>query len=408
MYSDNVLTGAHSTSEAVMKVTELVTLFQRANMNLRKWSSSDPKALSSLSKDMLVTDEVNLFASDSSIPLLGISWHPKGDFFKFHVENVVVEKTSTKRSVLSRIARTFDPLGWISPVVVQAKIILQSLWLLKISWDQQLLIDLVERWSNWVSELHLISEIEIPRWTGFTLQTQTVEIQTVEIHGFADASKLAYGAVLYMRLIQNAKAILSLQVAKLKVAPVKTLSIPRLELCAALLLTRLTHNFYSTSTMSIANVHLWTDSADVLFWLKDHPSRWNVFVANRCSEIHTLMPNAYWHHVRSKDNPADIVSRCIAPSKLSSLDLWWKGPEFLSQSTEPWTIQQDELNFSVQSLVSINMYDSVHSNAVTKEKEIGEVWCLVDRYSSLLKLLRVTAYCLCFLTRISQRTTYNE
>ena len=73
MYSDNVLTGAHSTSEAVTKVTELVTLFQRANMNLRKWSSSDPKALSSLSKDMLVTDEVNLFASDSSIPLLGIS-----------------------------------------------------------------------------------------------------------------------------------------------------------------------------------------------------------------------------------------------------------------------------------------------------------------------------------------------
>ena len=183
---------------------------------------------------------------------------------------------------------------------------MQSLWILKVSWDEEVPLDISNRWQTWLKDLHSISLIKIPRWSGYTPQCELLEI-----NGFADASKFAYGAVIYLRLIQTQEVVVTLQVTKTRVAPLKTLSIPRLELCAALLLARLTHTFIESFPVKIESIHLWSDSTDVLFSLKDHPSRWGVFVANRCSEIHTLLPDTYWHHVRSADNPADVISRGI-------------------------------------------------------------------------------------------------
>ena len=199
-------------------------------------------------------------------------------------------------------------MGWLAPIVITAKIIMQSLWILKVSWDEELPLDISNRWQMWLQDLRSISLIKIPRWSGYT-----PHCELLEIYGFADASKFAYGAVIYLRLIQNQNVLVSLQVAKTRVAPLKTLIIPRLELCAAFLLARLTHTLIESFLIEIKSIYLWSDSADVLFWLKGHPSRWDLFVANRCSEIHTLLPDAYSHHVRSADNLADIISRGIEP-----------------------------------------------------------------------------------------------
>ena len=195
--------------------------------------------------------------------------------------------------------------------------------------------------------------------------------------------------------------LVTLQVAKTRVARLKTLSIPRLELRSALLLARLTQAFKESFPLKVECIHLWSDSADVLFWLKDHPSRWGVFVANRCSEIHTMLPDAFWHHVRLADNNADVISRDIEPSKLASHSLWWKGPASLSDNHESSSKAHDELNFAVNSL---NLQPS-HTLVASKDilnfvENTPEIWSLINKYSSLNKLYRMASYCFRFVYRI--------
>ena len=139
---------------------------------------------------------------------------------------------------------------------------MRSLWILKVSWDEELPLDISNRWQTWLQDLDFISHIKIPRWSGFT-----PHCELVEVHGFADAYKFAYGAVIYLLLIQNQNFLVTLQVAITRVAPLKTLSIPRLELLTVLLLTRLTHTIIESLPIKIESIHLWSDSADVLFWL---------------------------------------------------------------------------------------------------------------------------------------------
>ena len=203
MYSDNVLSGAHSFEEALQKQDELIQLFKQGHLNLRKWTSNNAKVLSYLPSNILAADSITLFASETSVQILCIDWQPNTDYFSFHIEDAPFGLTFTKRSVLSRIARIFDLIG--APVVITAKISMQSLWILKVSWDEELSLDISNGWQTWLQDLHFISHIKIPRWSGFT-----PHCEVVEVHGFADASKFAYDAVIYLRLIQNQDVLVTL------------------------------------------------------------------------------------------------------------------------------------------------------------------------------------------------------
>ena len=131
--------------------------------------------------------------------------------------------------------------------------------------------------------------------------------QYYEIQGFADASKAAYAAVVYLRIVATEVRI-TLLGAKTKVAPIKTLCIPKLELCAAHLLAKLAKHYVEILRLTPIQVHLWSDSKDVLYWLRNIPSRWPTFITNRCANISSLFPDVYWHHIKSSDNPADMES----------------------------------------------------------------------------------------------------
>ena len=163
------------------------------------------------------------------------------------------------------------------------------------------------------------------------------QAEVIELHVFSDASKSAFESAGNLRIISNGELLVSLQLSKSKVAPLKLLSIPRLGLAAIHLFLKITKHFIIESKFKYISVHLWTDLLDVLFWLHSQPSRWIGFVANRCSSILENCPEVSFHHFKSKDNPTDIVLRGCSVNDLHSSALSWSGPAYLRESLLSWT-----------------------------------------------------------------------
>ena len=131
---------------------------------------------------MLASDSISLFASETSVPILDIDWQPNTDYFSFHIEDTFLELPFTKRAVLSRIARIFDPMGWLAPVVITAKIIMQSLWIRKVGWDEELPYEISNRWQNWLHDLPSIAENRIPRCIGSPLIANLLKFMDLRMY----------------------------------------------------------------------------------------------------------------------------------------------------------------------------------------------------------------------------------
>ena len=203
-------------------------------------------------------------------------WDPETDSFLFKVSPSPVE-IATKRVVLSLISKLYDPMGWLAPVIVVAKLLMQELWLKKLDWDERLPDDLQGQWFDYHNTLNNLESLKVPRWTG---QLQTLNI---ELHGFSDASSKAYATSVYLRILNQDlnNAYVCLLIAKSKVAPVKYVSIPRLELCGAALLAKFLRFLMETMSLESVPIHCHTDSVTVLAWLGKHPSNWTVFVLDK-------------------------------------------------------------------------------------------------------------------------------
>lgn len=315
--------------------------------------------------------------------MLGLTWIPQEDSFRFQIEPLPVGM-NTKRSILSFIAKFFDPLGWASPVVITAKILIQELWIRKYDWDSPIADELLQPWENYCAEFSKLKEIRIYRWTG--MHTENV---AVELHGFADASNRAYATVVYLRIFKSLSEFsVILLTAKSKVAPIKTISAPRLELNAIVLLTRLLEFVQNSLNLQRIPTYGWSDSAVALAWLRGHPSRWNTYVANRVSEVQTRLPSVQWNHVPSKDNPADCATRGLSPAELREFKLWWAGPAWLKSPSTAWPIH-DKLKNQLDS--NRQMIDSESRKAVVCHTVTLSEWELPNNVSSWTKLTRVTA-----------------
>ena len=202
----------------------------------------------------------------------------------------------------------------------------------------------------------------------------------------------AYGACIYMRTIDTDGIVKSqLVCAKSRIAPVKVISIPRLELCAALLLSRLIDVIIPALNLSILRRYLWTDSTVTLDWISAESNRWKTFVANRVGEIHTLTDRAEWGHVTSSDNPADVLSRGCTPSELKYNTQWWHGPAWLESNTFKCSTSY------VKNIEHVNDVQSEEKTALivvcTSQKDVP---LDINKYSSLTKLLHVVSYLLRF------------
>ncbi|XP_075150536.1 uncharacterized protein LOC142224641 [Haematobia irritans] len=178
---------------------------------------------------------------------------------------------------------------------------MQQLWMEKSGWDNEISSDSLRNWNYILYVLSQMNVIEIPRWT------QYMPTDKIQIHGFCDSSKGAYCACVYLRLQTSTSTVFSnLFMAKRKVAPIKPVSLPKLEVNGAHLLSHLVKYISQIFDNQVTSVTLWSDASIVLGWLSKPPYSWETYVVNRPSLIHELVPNAKWRYIATHHNPADI------------------------------------------------------------------------------------------------------
>ncbi|XP_063913270.1 uncharacterized protein LOC135129931 [Zophobas morio] len=381
-YVDDLITGADTIEQASQLLTEVNFILQSGCFQLHKINSNCPSLVSNLQVNMQSTVSLD---KQQPTKTLGVLWHNDTDTITFSTNGKISSQPQvTKRAILSTIAKIFDPLGLVSPITVTAKIILQKIWALKINWDESLPADLHTIWESFVKNFGALDNISIPRRVIHTLEA-------VQLHGFCDASQNAYGACVYLRTRDSMGIYRAhLLCAKSKVAPLQCLTIPRLELCAALLLARMLDKVTKILNVAIREKFYWTDSSIVLSWISLNPATLKVFVSHRIAEIQSLSADADWHYVPSNKNPADILSRGCTPSRLNQSLLWWHGPEFLQTNTE-------HINFTAKEhpQLVIPEIKAVCCLSIVNQKP-EDPFHLLHRFSSLVKLIRVTAYILRF------------
>ncbi|XP_043474385.1 uncharacterized protein LOC122506335 [Leptopilina heterotoma] len=348
-YVDDLITGAETDEECKGLKDELTELTRRAGLNLCKWRSNS----------------------------LEITQDPQNG-------NTLLELDS-------QIAKLYDPCGLIAPVVVFAKILMQDLWKEKSSWDDPVPLHILKLFEQFRSQLSIINNWRISR----SFREESMKV--VQLHGFADASEKAYGACIYIRASNGEKYKVTLLCAKSRVAPVKTVTLIRLELCAALLLAKLVKIVLDALKIEEEQVRLWTDSMITLNWIHSSPHRFGTFVANRIAEIQTLTSTTSWGHVISEENPADYVSRGQLPRDFVTNESWMFGPSWLRESEDHWPVFRSTIVELPEQKKTVTLTGSL--------KEKFNLW---NRFSSLKKLIHVVAYCLRFRSRMRGPAEFPE
>ncbi|XP_055584910.1 uncharacterized protein LOC129737771 [Uranotaenia lowii] len=379
-YVDDCIGGAESIEDAIELRDELDKLLSKGGFPLRKYTSNKMEVLKDLKSDQIGTQSNFEFSPEETIKTLGITWEPEPDTFRFDYNTTSPEKI-TKRAILSTIAQLFDPLGLISPVVVRAKILMQDLWLDSSGWDDQVPPSIEKRWENFKIQLPQLSKYRIPRYA-------LLPHSTVELHTFVDASEAAYGACTYARSTDAAGNVrIELLAAKSRVAPLKKVSLPRLELCAAVKGAELYSRIMQSLEFNPSASYFWTDSTVTLQWLKSPPSTWKTFIANRVSEIQNTTHNANWNHVAGSQNPADMVSRGVSVDNFISNQLWKKGPSWLAEPRISWPISET---------CPSNMPECERRDMIVAVIRTEAPDPLFTTYPVLKTLIRTTAYCIRF------------
>ena len=388
-YVYDVLTGADTVAEAARIREELNSLLQKACMQLRKWRTNSPELLETILEDLREKDTLHLIAAPGDCQkALGIHWDTVKDHFHVSTPSLALNAGPTKRQVASDVARTFDLLGWFAPSVVVLKILLQSLWKLGMTWDEPVPDHLATIWRNWKDELSYITGHPIPRCYYHHSKLKRHN----QLHGFSDASNVAYGGVVYVRtLYEDTTVAVSLVHAKTMVAPLSPAgTTPRLELCGAQVLSKLLVTAMTALNIPLQDVFAWSDSTIVLCWLHMPPDRLNAYVSNRVGDILTRVPSQHWRHVPTETNPADLASRGVSPKDLVDSELWWQGPDWLSQSPETWPARTDWRRKN-------NNLPELRTTILTVGPPKDNI---VTHFSSYNRLLRVVTWCFRFFSNL--------
>ncbi|KAL0810543.1 hypothetical protein ABMA28_010663 [Loxostege sticticalis] len=380
LYMDDLAFSLPDESEAVSASQQLIELFKGARWDLVKWNSNSQFVLNNLPASYKLRNDVE-FDKSVQHKILGLHWSIEDDSFYFKI-SIPDNDTCTKRSILSTVARLWDIMGFVAPTVVYAKLLIKQLWLLHLDWDDVPPPSIIKMWKQFCTELPSLNELRIPRHVG------AFENSVITLLGFSDASENAYGAVVYLHVSTVAGNTVQLVCAKTKVAPTKPVSIARLELCGAVLMSKLLRAVLDNYSHRFPiKTFAFIDSKVALYWIKSSPHRWQTFVANRVVQITDNISADSFFHVAGVENPADILSRGITPHKLISHPLWLHGPEWASLDPSQWPLK----TLDGESITNIPE-EKVLTHTVSAPVTHCVLYELASRISSWSKLLRVIVY----------------
>ncbi|KAL0810721.1 hypothetical protein ABMA28_010045 [Loxostege sticticalis] len=393
-YMDDYLQ-SFQTVDVAQKITKEVDhIHKKANFHLRKWTSNNSQAIKYF-EDSPKIEEIKFDDGAKEEKILGLIWQPRSDSLAFNlnfsrVPSDIIDglRTPTKREALKTVMAIFDPLGIASPIVIQGKHILQETWRTGVEWDQQLPTALASTWKTWIEDLKQLKSIQVPR-----CHSNLSNAVEREIHTFVDASERAYAAVVYWRVIDsNGNAHVSLIAAKARVAPLKITSIPRLELQAAVIGSRLANTVITEYDIKPDRQYYWSDSKTVLAWLRAGPRSFKPYVAHRIAEIEETTNVTQWRWVPTSQNVADDATR-NTPKHFDASHRWFTGPSFLRGPVESWP-QETEPKLKIDTEEArVNL---VKTNNISLRESLPDV----NRFSSWLRLIRATALVLKFIDQL--------
>ncbi|XP_071141981.1 uncharacterized protein [Mytilus edulis] len=389
LYVDNIISSFES-EEELLKYFKLVrSLFADGGFNLRSWASN-----SQLLQVLARTE--NVMDKDQLIKILGLRWDTTSDTLGFVTPNLDISELITKREVLRQSSRIYDPLGILSPITVRSKMLMQNIWEKNFNWDELLPDSTITEWMNIRKDIQEATKTVVPR--HYFDESSDTNNDNV-IHVFTDSSMKAYGACAY--IVANGKS--SLIMAKNRVAPLKQLTIPRLELMAAVIGSRLLAHI--RNTLQITRAVLWSDSQIVLTWLSSKKTL-KPFISNRVKEITKLTEELTWRYCPSESNPADVLSRGITIDKFKDNRLWMHGPDWLTEEDNWPEWHTDEaiiLSTIAQQEVVVDTVQATQNKfTMHMIQGIGNVIDL-NKFNSFKKLLRITAYLRRFITNCRTR-----
>ena len=409
IYVDDVVFGAEDEEGAYKLYHESKEIMREGSFNLRKFTTSCPSLQARIDQEEGLdattrsSDSLETFAKTtlggnppekgSEQKILGVSWNTHSDSLVFDVRELVeraVKLEPTKRNIISMIGRFYDPLGAVSPVIIKFKILMQEICESQVEWDQPLEESLVKKWLQLVTDLKQAQPFSIPRYYF----KSTTDIESACLYGFCDASEKAYAGVIYLAIQSSAGASVQFVVSKTRVAPIRSQTIPRLELLSALLLARLLSTVTTALSplMKLGPPRCYTDSQVALYWIQGRGKQWRPFVQNRVNEINRLTERSSWGHCPGRENPADLPSRGITPLELSVSTLWRRGPPWIESSAGSPTTEFDDM--PEDCALELRSSTKTASHALLTQDFIPSVGAVMQckDFSSLTRLLRVTTY----------------
>ena len=403
---DDSLVSLPTAAEATALLRQLRALLGEMGMNIKKVVSNSKEVLQNVSQGE-ISPSLRLedfLPTEDTLPVvktLGVVYLSATDEYSFTLKKPTDSHRWTKRTLLQFEARLYDPHGLLLPHTVAARILLQRAWRASLAWDDPLPPELLDQWGEWLNSLSVLPEIRVPRGI---YPTSAPPVRDIALHVFADASDEACAAVAYIvtRYKDDSRPTSRLLLSKAKVAPLKKLTVPRLELVAATLAVSLVSCVSRTYGIPLPDCHCWVDSVNVLCWIRNDSRALSTFVGNRVAQIQRSTVISNWKHVESHRNPADLPSRGALAATFANSTLWWNGPAFLTND-EPFPEMPSVVNApqASQELKKGTQFAFINPDTCPTPSTLRDHYQVAQdnfpvratNFSSFGKFLRIIAWC---------------